>query len=112
MSITEEQAKNYAESLYSAFNYYWGTDKQVISNVFSKINSEDFKLVYKHCHYINIDTNFPPCPKCETMKFSQAIREQGDVTYYYAVCDNCQLQTLLGYYVSTIKSCEDGACKL
>jgi transcription elongation factor Elf1 len=66
----------------------------------------------KHCHYINIDTNFPPCPKCETMKFSQAIREQGDVTYYYAVCDNCQLQTLLGYYVSTIKSCEDGACKL
>lgn len=48
LSITGEQARNYAESLYSAFNYYWGTDKAIIATVFSKINSEDFKLIYNN----------------------------------------------------------------
>ena len=45
-SISENTAKNYAESLYKAFNYGWGTDKDTIEEVFGKINSEDFKMVY------------------------------------------------------------------
>lgn len=45
-SISEITASNYAESLFEAFNYTWGTDKSVIQSVFSKINSEDFKLIY------------------------------------------------------------------
>lgn len=48
LSITPTQARNYAESLYEAFNYYWGTDKTIIDSVFSKINSEDFKLIYNN----------------------------------------------------------------
>jgi len=48
LTITGQQARNYAESLYEAFNYYWGTDKSIIENVFSKINSEDFKLIYNN----------------------------------------------------------------
>jgi hypothetical protein len=63
-------------------------------------------------HFINIHTDFPPCEKCETTSFSQLVDVQGDVTYYYAVCDKCEMRTLLGYYVSTIKSCVDGVCKL
>jgi len=47
-SITQEMAKNYAESLYTAFNYYWGTDNTIIRNVFDKINSEDFKLIFNY----------------------------------------------------------------
>lgn len=45
-SISELTAKNYAESLFESFNYTWGTDKSVIESIFSKINSEDFKLIY------------------------------------------------------------------
>jgi len=45
-TISQAKAKNYAESLLQAFNYTWGTDKGTISAIFSKINSEDFKLVY------------------------------------------------------------------
>ena len=45
-TIKDSVAKNYAESLFDAFNYTWGTDKGIISEVFSKINSEDFKKVY------------------------------------------------------------------
>jgi hypothetical protein len=44
--ITDAQAKNYAENLFDAFNYTFGTDKGVIDGVFSKLNSEDFKKVY------------------------------------------------------------------
>lgn len=47
-SITPQIAKNYAESFYSAFNNYWGTDNGLIENIFSKINSEDFKLIYNY----------------------------------------------------------------
>lgn len=63
-------------------------------------------------HFVNIHTHFPACEKCETNSFSQDIAVQGDVTYYYAVCDTCKMRSLLGYYVSTIKSCTDGVCKL
>jgi hypothetical protein len=45
-SINTQTAKNYAESLFEAFNYTWGTDKSIIDSVFSKINSEDFKMIY------------------------------------------------------------------
>ncbi len=45
-TITDAQAKNYAESLLQAFNYTFGTDKSVIDSVFSKLNPEDFKKVY------------------------------------------------------------------
>jgi hypothetical protein len=63
-------------------------------------------------HMIRVD--IPPfhCEKCETSVFSQDIRVQGDVTYYYAVCDKCGFEVLNGYYVSTINGCKDGACKL
>lgn len=45
-TITDAQAKNYAENLFQAFNYTYGTDKGIIDNVFSKLNPEDFKKVY------------------------------------------------------------------
>ena len=45
-TISPEVAHNYAEQLYDAFNYYWGTDLATIKSVFSKINSEDFKQIY------------------------------------------------------------------
>lgn len=45
-TISDAQAKNYAENLFQAFNYTFGTDKGVIENVFSKLNPEDFKKVY------------------------------------------------------------------
>jgi hypothetical protein len=45
-TITDAQAKNYAENLFQAFNYTFGTDKSVIDGVFSKLNPEDFKKVY------------------------------------------------------------------
>jgi hypothetical protein len=45
-TISVQTAKNYAEILFEAFNYDWGTDKSQISNVFSKIKPEDFKLIY------------------------------------------------------------------
>ena len=45
-TITDGQAKNYAENLFEAFNYTYGTDKSVIDGVFSRINPEDFKKVY------------------------------------------------------------------
>ena len=45
-TISDITAKNYAENLFVAFNYFWGTDKSTINTVFSKINSEDFKKVY------------------------------------------------------------------
>jgi hypothetical protein len=45
-TITDAQAKNYAENLLQAFNYTFGTDKGVIDGVFSKLNPEDFKKVY------------------------------------------------------------------
>jgi hypothetical protein len=44
--ISEATAQNYAEQLFKAFNYYWGTDTTTIKNIFSKINSEDFKMIY------------------------------------------------------------------
>jgi hypothetical protein len=44
--ISELTAKNYAEQLFKAFNYYWGTDLATIKSIFSKINSEDFKMIY------------------------------------------------------------------
>ena len=44
--ISETTAQNYAEQLFKAFNYYWGTDLATIKSVFSKINSEDFKMIY------------------------------------------------------------------
>lgn len=46
ITITPKTAKNYAEILFEAFNYDWGTDKGQIENVFNKIKSEDFKLIY------------------------------------------------------------------
>lgn len=45
-TITQLAAKNYAESLFEAFNYSYGTDLSIIKNIFSKINSEDFKMIY------------------------------------------------------------------
>jgi hypothetical protein len=45
-TISNQTAKNYAENLFEAFNYTWGTDKGTISTVFSKIKPEDFKMVY------------------------------------------------------------------
>jgi hypothetical protein len=44
--ISPATAKNYAESLFEAFNYYWGTDLNSIKGIFSRINSEDFKMIY------------------------------------------------------------------
>jgi hypothetical protein len=44
--ISQVTAQNYAEQLFKAFNYYWGTDLSTIKNIFSKINSEDFKMIY------------------------------------------------------------------
>jgi hypothetical protein len=46
LTITPQQAQNYAEQLFEAMNYDWGTDKAQIRNVFQKINAEDFKLVF------------------------------------------------------------------
>jgi len=45
-TISDQASKNYAELLYEASNYQFGTDKSIIDSVFSKINSEDFKKVY------------------------------------------------------------------
>lgn len=45
-TISTQTANNYAELLYEASNYQFGTDKSIIEEVFSKINSEDFKKVY------------------------------------------------------------------
>ncbi len=45
-TISSQTARNYAESLFEAFNYTWGTDKGTIESVFSKIKPEDFKMVY------------------------------------------------------------------
>jgi hypothetical protein len=45
-TISDTQAKNYAENLFQAFNYTFGTDKGIIDNVFSRLNPEDFKKVY------------------------------------------------------------------
>jgi hypothetical protein len=45
-TISDSTAKNYAEILFEAFNYDWGTDKSQVDSVFSKIKPEDFKLVY------------------------------------------------------------------
>lgn len=45
-TISPQTAKNYAEILFEAFNYDWGTDKSQVDNVFSKIRPEDFKLIY------------------------------------------------------------------
>lgn len=45
-TISLQTAKNYAEILFEAFNYDWGTDKSQVEAVFSKIKPEDFKLVY------------------------------------------------------------------
>lgn len=45
-TISNQTAKNYAESLFEAFNYTFGTDKGVIDSIFSQISSEDFKLIY------------------------------------------------------------------
>lgn len=45
-TITPQTARNYAENLFEAFNYSFGTDKGVIDSVFSKIKPEDFKMVY------------------------------------------------------------------
>jgi hypothetical protein len=44
--ISQTTAQNYAENLFDAFNYYWGTDLATIKSIFSKINSEDFKMIY------------------------------------------------------------------
>lgn len=45
-TISSQSAKNYAELLYEASNYDFGTDKGIMDSVFSKINSEDFKKIY------------------------------------------------------------------
>jgi hypothetical protein len=45
-TISVQTAKNYAEILFEAFNYDWGTDKSQVESVFSKIKPEDFKLIY------------------------------------------------------------------
>jgi hypothetical protein len=45
-TISVQTAENYAEILFEAFNYDWGTDKGQIESVFNKIKSEDFKLIY------------------------------------------------------------------
>jgi|688.fasta_scaffold27143_17 hypothetical protein len=45
-TISVQTAKNYAEILFEAFNYDWGTDKSQVESVFSRIKPEDFKLVY------------------------------------------------------------------
>jgi hypothetical protein len=52
------------------------------------------------------------CSKCETNEFSQDVRQQANVTYYYSVCKKCGYEILNGYYVSTINECENGACKI
>lgn len=44
--ISQQTAQNYAEQLFKAFNYYWGTDLATIKTIFGKINSEDFKMIY------------------------------------------------------------------
>lgn len=45
-TISSQTAKNYAESLFEAFNYTWGTDKGTIDAIFTKIKPEDFKMIY------------------------------------------------------------------
>jgi hypothetical protein len=45
-SISQATAQNYAEQLFKAFNYYWGTDLSAIKTIFKKINAEDFKMIY------------------------------------------------------------------
>jgi hypothetical protein len=45
-TISQATANNYAEILFEAFNYSWGTDKSVIEMVFKKIKPEDFKMIY------------------------------------------------------------------
>ena len=45
-TISKATAENYAEQLFKAFNYYWGTDLSTIKTIFKKINSEDFKLIF------------------------------------------------------------------
>ena len=45
-TISVQTAKNYAEILFEAFNYDWGTDKSQVESVFSRIKPEDFKLIY------------------------------------------------------------------
>ena len=45
-TISDQTAKNYAENMYQAFNYDWGTDNTILNAIFSKINSEDFKQIY------------------------------------------------------------------
>ena len=37
-TISDSTAKNYAENLFEAFNFFWGTDKTTIDTIFSKIN--------------------------------------------------------------------------
>jgi hypothetical protein len=46
LSINNATAKNYAEQLFRAMNYTYGTDKAILDSIFSKINSEDFKMIY------------------------------------------------------------------
>lgn len=46
LSISTSTAKNFAEQLFIAMNYTYGTDKAVLDAIFSKINTEDFKLIY------------------------------------------------------------------
>ena len=45
-TITETQAKNFAENLFEAFNYFYGTNKSTINAIFDKIKPEDFKMIY------------------------------------------------------------------
>lgn len=61
-SITDFQANQYAEQLLSAFNAQMGTDLSRIENVFEKLNSEDFKKVYKEFGtrtYSNLSSGSP-----------------------------------------------------
>jgi len=62
LKISKEVAKNYAEQLFEAFNYRYGTDKKIIDSIFSKINSEDFKLIYNNFgkrSYSSLNTGSP-----------------------------------------------------
>jgi len=51
LTIGNDQAKIYAQQLLDAMNAkqpFYGTDEKTILEVFKKINSEDFKLIFYH----------------------------------------------------------------
>lgn len=62
-TITQNQAKNYAEQLFNAMKLRGlttGTDKAIIRQIFTKLNSDDFKMVYNAFGRRSYDGNGSP----------------------------------------------------